>query len=77
MGLNDPDYEDFLGADFMASLSETAGPRLEEELTRPRVEIWPEDDWQRWVSLHEQQRRSILCALPAMKASPYCAVGYH
>ena len=61
----------------MQSLRETAEQRFEEENIRPRVEIWLEDDWQGWVASHERQRRSILCTLPAMKASPYCALGYH
>lgn len=56
----------------------------EEELVRPRVEIWPDpayDEWAEWVRSHEMNRRGNpvdLCKLlPGMKASPLCAIGLH
>jgi hypothetical protein len=56
----------------------------EEELVRPRVEIWPDpayDEWAEWVRSHEMKKRGNpvdLCELvPGMKASPLCALGVH
>ncbi len=56
----------------------------EEELVRPRVEIWPDpayDEWAQWVRSHEMKKRGNpvdLCELvPGMKASPLCAIGVH
>lgn len=71
-------YEELVGSSQMRFLTETNDIRMEEELTRPRVEIWPDDfEWQQWVSQHEQGRRSLVCQLASMKASPFCAYGYH
>jgi len=77
MNPHEPDYEDFFNGDHMRSLVETNDIRIEEEMIRPRIEVWPYDEWQQWVSSHEEGRRSIICTLSSMKASPYCAIGYH
>ncbi len=72
------EYEEFCASDYMRILTETNDVRMKEELTRPRVEIWPDDfAWQQWVSQHEPRRRSLICHLPSMKSSPFCASGYH
>lgn len=72
------EYEELCTSDYMRSLTETNDIRMEEELTRPRVEIWADDfEWQQWVSLHEQGRRSLICHLPSMRSSPFCGFGYH
>jgi hypothetical protein len=72
------EYEDFSNSDYMQLLVETNDVRMEEELIRPRVEIWADDfEWQQWVSLHEQRHRSLICHLPSMRASPFCALGLH
>jgi len=72
------DYEDFDCSESLRFLTETDDVRIEEEMIRPRVEIWPDDfEWQQWVSQHDDARRSMLCLLPSMKASPFCAYGYH
>lgn len=72
------EYEELCCSDYMRFLTESNNMRIEEELTRPRVEIWPDDfEWQQWVSQHEPGRKSIVCHLESMKASPFCAVGYH
>gem|GEM_PF-421657 len=73
----EPDYEDFSSADHMRDLVEANDIRIEEELIRQRIEVWPYDEWQQWVASHEHGRRSILCTLKSMKASPFCALGYH
>lgn len=74
---NDPDYEDFLGDESMNVLTRSNSDRFEEELTRPKIEVWPDDDWAQWVSSHDENRRTLICNLPSMKSSPFCAMGYH
>lgn len=56
----------------------------QEEMVRPRVEIWPDpvyDEWAQWVRSHEMKKRGNpvdLCELVlGMKASPLCPVGVH
>jgi hypothetical protein len=72
------DYEkSFTSSDEMKFLIESNESRIEEEMTRPRVEIWPDDEWQAWVALHARGKRNMLCHLQPMKASPFCAMGYH
>ena len=70
------DYELFTPSDEMKVLVDTNDVRTEEEMFRPRVEIWP-DEWSDWVASHETGRRSMICNLPAMKASPFYSLGYH
>jgi hypothetical protein len=70
------DYEMFTPSNEMKALVDTNGERTREEMLRPRVEIWP-DEWSDWVASHETGRRSLICNLPAMKASPFCSLGYH
>jgi hypothetical protein len=70
------DYEAFTPSNEMKALVDTNGVRIEEEMFRPRVEIWP-DEWGDWVASHETGRRSLTCSLPAMKGSPFCSLGYH
>ncbi len=72
----DSDYEPFTPSDEMKGLTDSNEERFEEELTRPRVEIWP-DEWSEWVAAHERNRKNIMCHLSGMRASPYCAIGYH
>ncbi len=72
----DPDYELFTPSNEMKALTDTNDIRIEEETFRPRVEIWS-DDWSDWVASHESGRRNLICSLPAMKASPFCSLGYH
>ncbi len=75
--MSDIEYEDFSEGDVFRVLTESNDIRIEEEMTRPRVEVWPDDLWQLWVSSHDESRRSLLCHLPSMQASPFCAMGYH
>ncbi|MGB6065249.1 MAG: hypothetical protein WBG50_10595 [Desulfomonilaceae bacterium] len=75
--MSDIEYEEFSTADVMKSLTESNDIRIEEEMTRPRVEVWPDDLWQLWVQSHDESKRSLLCHLPSMQASPFCAMGYH
>ncbi len=70
------DYELFTPSNEMKALTDTNDVRREEETFRPNVEIWP-DEWSDWVASHEIGRRSLVCSLPAMKASPFCSLGYH
>lgn len=56
----------------------------EEELVRPRIEIWPDpayEEWAHWVRSHEMRKKGNpfdICELvPAMAASPLCPVGIH
>ncbi len=72
----DYEYELFTPSDEMKALVDTNDVRINEETSRPRVEIWP-DEWSDWVASHETDRRNLICTLPAMKASPFCSVGYH
>jgi hypothetical protein len=57
--------------------------RREEELTRPRIEIWfdPADDWTEWVRSHERKKMGNpvdICEMTlGMRGSPLCPVGYH
>jgi hypothetical protein len=75
--MSDVDYEDLTKADLMRMLTATNDIRMEEELDRPRVEVWPDDLWQLWVSSHDDSKRAMICHLPSMQASPFCAMGYH
>ena len=70
------DYELFTPSNEMKALVDTNDARTEEETFRPKVEIWP-DEWSDWVASHETGRRSLICSLLAMKASPFCSLGYH
>jgi len=70
------DYELFTPSNEMKTLVDTNDVRILEEMFRPRVEIWP-DEWSDWVASHETGRKSLVCSLPAMKASPFCSLGYH
>ena len=68
----------------LGALKNTEKIRREEELTRPRVEIWPDpwaDDWAEWVYSHERKRMGNpidICEMTlGMRASALCPVGYH
>jgi hypothetical protein len=57
--------------------------RGEEELARPKIEIWldPTDDWAGWIRRHERKKMGNpldVCevSLP-MRASPLCPTGHH
>ena len=47
--------------------------RFEEEMTRPRVEMWP-DEWVDWVESHRRGNRSLCLE---SEASPFCPRGIH
>ena len=57
--------------------------RREEEMTRPRIEIWsdPTDDWAEWVRSHERKKMGNpvdICEMTlGMRGSPLCPTGYH
>jgi len=53
----------------------TQDDRFEEELTRPRVEIWP-DEWAEWVASHRREKANFACYAGG-DASPFCPNGYH
>jgi len=72
----DSDYELFTPSDQMKALVETNDVRMNDETLRPKVEIWP-DEWSDWIASHETGRKNLICNLPAMKASPFCSLGYH
>jgi hypothetical protein len=67
----------------LKALKSTEQIRREEELTRPRVEIWtdPADDWTEWVRSHERKRMGNpvdICEMTlGMRGSPLCPIGYH
>ncbi len=69
--------------DILKALQDAEEVRREEELTRPRVEIWydPSDDWAEWVRSHERKKLGNpvdLCEMTlGMRGSPLCAFGYH
>lgn len=57
---------------------------LEEEMTRPKVEIWPDpiyDEWAEWVRSHERRKAGYpldLCEISyRLRFSPLCPVGFH
>lgn len=75
--MSDVEYEVFTRGELFRFLNETQDARIEEEMTRPRVEVWPDDPYQQWVLSHDESRRSLICHLPSMQASPFCAMGYH
>jgi hypothetical protein len=56
-------------------LSLTEKDRMEEELTRPRIEIWP-DPWIDWANSHREDGHSFVCHAGG-QASPFCPYGYH
>jgi hypothetical protein len=57
-------------------LSKTKDYRILEEMTRPRVEIWP-DPWAIWVNSHREDKKGYFYCMAEGKASPLCPVGYH
>jgi len=75
--MSDTEYEDLTRNDVFRFLNETHDIRIEEEMSRPKVEVWPDDPWQQWVASHDRSRRTLICSLPSMKASPFCPMGYH
>jgi hypothetical protein len=74
---SDSEYIDFLSSDAMKILTESNSDRMEEEYNRPRVEVWPEDQWQLWTASHMENRQGLICSLESMRATPFCAMGYH
>jgi hypothetical protein len=56
-------------------LSKTQADRFDEELTRPRVEIWP-DEWVDWIASHRRDHSNFTCYAGGM-SSPFCPNGYH
>jgi hypothetical protein len=72
------EYATFIRSSEMKVLTDTNDVRIQEESTRPRVEVWPDEDgWDLWVLSHDSSRRSLLCNLPSMRATPFCALGIH
>ncbi len=71
------------GNDIMEALKSMEQVRREEELTRPRIEIWsdPADDWAEWVRSHERKKKGNpvdICEMTlGMRGSPLCPYGYH
>ena len=67
----------------LEALKDTERARREEELIRPRVEIWsdPADDCAEWVRGDERKKMGNpvdICELTlAMRGSPLCPIGYH
>lgn len=57
-------------------LSKTKDYRILEEMTRPRVEIWP-DAWAIWVNSHMEDKKDYFYCMAEGKASPLCPIGYH
>jgi len=57
-------------------LSKTNDYRIQEEMTRSRVEIWP-DAWAEWVMSHKDDKRNYFYCIAEGKASPLCPIGYH
>jgi hypothetical protein len=74
---SDVEYIDFISSDEMKVLTDSNNDRIEEEYTRPRVEVWPEDSWQMWTASHMEDRLGLVCSLESMRATPFCAMGYH
>ena len=74
---SDNEYVDFLSSDAMKVLTESNNDRIEEEYSRPRVEVWPEDDWHLWTASHMEDRLGLICSLESMRATPFCSMGYH
>jgi hypothetical protein len=74
---NDSDYEEFFDRAGMKYLTESNFDRVNNNMARPGIEIWPDDDWAQWVSSHDEKRRTLVCNLPSMKSTPFCAMGYH
>jgi hypothetical protein len=56
-------------------LALTESDRVEEELTRPRIEIVP-DEWAEWVTSHDEDNYYFSC-IAGGKSSPFCPIGYH
>ena len=56
-------------------LSATQADRFEEELTRPRIEVWP-DEWAEWVTSHREDGYNFACYAGG-DASAFCPIGYH
>jgi hypothetical protein len=56
-------------------LSMSQSDRFEEELTRPRVEVWP-DEWVDWVASHRKDKSNFACWAGGI-SSPFCPNGHH
>lgn len=69
--------------DILEAISKAEEIRREEELSRPRIEIWtdPADDWTEWVHSHERKKMGNpvdICEVTlGMRGSPLCPIGYH
>jgi hypothetical protein len=53
-------------------LSKTKDYRILEEMTRPRIEIWP-DAWAEWVNRHRKDKKDFFYCMAEGKASPLCS----
>ncbi len=57
-------------------LSKTKDYRILEEMTRPRIEIWP-DAWAEWVNSHREDKEDFFYCMAEGRASPLCPIGHH
>ena len=57
MDSSSDDYPVFTESEVMRVLTEAQDIRVGEELGRPKVEVWPDDDWPQWISSHEPRKK--------------------
>jgi len=58
-------------------LEESREARLDNQYTRPGVEVWPDDDDAMWILRHSDPARDVICSTPEFGDSPFCGTGFH
>jgi len=58
-------------------LEESHETRFENQVSRPSIEIWPDDDDAMWVLKHSNPAKDIICSTPEFSDSPFCGTGHH
>lgn len=58
-------------------LNESEDVRVNNQTSRPSVEIWPDDDDALWVAMHRDPARDIICTTQEYGDTPFCGVGFH
>jgi hypothetical protein len=58
-------------------IEEGKNDRFNEQLARPGVEVWPDDEFALWIMRHSDPARSVICSTPEFANTPFCGVGQH
>jgi hypothetical protein len=67
----------FYKRDKEEDLKESEETRFENQVSRPGIEIWPDDDDAMWILRHSDPVRDVVCSTPEFGDSPFCGTGHH